>query len=87
MSVDLPRLIAALRDTADKATSTEQTEVPSTRCGQYGIEEAYTYKETRDRYSRDWVAGRLLGMADTLEAMLGLSDTMTEPSHGREGTE
>lgn len=86
MMVDLPRLIAALRDTAEKATSTEKVEVPSTRRGQYGLEEAYTYTETHDRYPREWIAGRLLGMADTLEAMLGLADTVEPitPSQGRE---
>jgi hypothetical protein len=81
MTVDLNRLIAALRDTAEKATSTETIERVGKRHGNYGIEENYSYPETSDRYSRDWIAGRLLGMADTLEAML------VTPSQNGEGAE
>lgn len=84
MSVDLTRLIAALRDTAEKAVSTDTVEVPSTRRGQYGIEEKYTYTEMRDRYSREWIAGRILGMADTLEAMLSPTQSTLTDGEGVE---
>jgi hypothetical protein len=71
MSIDHIRLIAALRDTATKATETKEVTRPN-----YDINptwrsgEAVTVTEHVEAYSKDWIAGRLLGMADTLEALI-----------------
>lgn len=81
MSVDLNRLVAALRDTAEKATATETIERPNhnyQRQNGYGFDEAKTVTETIDKFDRQWIAGRLLGMADTLDAMLSLTPTNPE---------
>jgi hypothetical protein len=71
MPIDHKRLIAALRDTAAKANETREVERPNYemnptwRSGQQA-----TVTETVESFSKDWIAGRLLGMADTLEALL-----------------
>ena len=73
MHVDRTRLIAALRDTAAKATQVTEIEVPDfeaeMRNPRFNRDQPLTRKETRDTYSKDWIAGRLLGMADVIEAM------------------
>lgn len=74
MPVDHMRLIAALRDTANKATETVEVEVPDFAAEMasphFNRREPLTRTERREVYSKDWIAGRLVGMADTLEAIL-----------------
>lgn len=76
MTVDIERLIAALRDTAGKAEEkvTRSFPNPDRYSGRvYGGDQPETITDTSDRYSREWIAGRILGMADTLEAMLSVA--------------
>ncbi len=74
MPIDHKRLIAALRDTAAKGTEVTEIEVPDFQeliaNPRFDRVQPSTRKETRDTYSKDWIAGRLLGVADTLEALL-----------------
>jgi hypothetical protein len=73
MYVDRTRLIAALRDTAAKALEVTEVDVPDfeaeMRSPHFNRDRPLTRKEARDTYSKDWIAGRLLGMADVIEAM------------------
>jgi hypothetical protein len=74
MSINHQRLIEALRDTAAKVTETVEFEVPDFAAEMasphFNRAERLTRKDVRELYSKDWIAGRLLGMADTLEPML-----------------
>lgn len=77
-TVTITKLIAALRDTAEKATATETVQVPNPGYQMqrgYAFDEKQTIDETTLKHSRDWIAGRLLGMADTLEAMISETPT------------
>jgi hypothetical protein len=66
------KVVAALRDTAAKVNETatiERTERNPMRSW-----EAQTVTDEVEKYSKDWIAGRLLGMADTIEALTALRD-------------
>lgn len=68
--MEISRLIEALRDTAHKATETKEVTRPSFEINHNWRQAAPdTVTEHVEAYSKDWIAGRLLGMADTLEAM------------------
>lgn len=73
MQVDRTRLIAALRDTAAKATEPVEVSVPDfdqmVRQPHFNRDAPLSRTETREAYSKDWIAGRLLGMADVIEAL------------------
>lgn len=72
--VDLARLVAALRDTASKATEKVVSEEPFLddygRLGGIRPGGPRTREVCSDKYDRHWIAGRIEGMADMLEAML-----------------
>jgi len=71
--IDHARLIAALRDTAAKATEMREVTRPDFAAvvsrPHFNRVDEPTITEEVPAYSVDWIAGRLLGMADTLEAM------------------
>lgn len=75
MSDELTRkMIEALRDMAAKVDETITQEVPDVErmmsWSQHG-QPSPTRAEERPKYERAWLSGRLLGMADTAEALLG----------------
>jgi hypothetical protein len=80
MAIDYARLIAALRDTAAKATEVTEVDVldfeQEMMRPHFNRAEPLTRKERRETFSKDWIAGRLLGMADTIEA---LTSDQTQP--------
>lgn len=63
-------VVLALRDTAAKAMEKTRVENKS-NYSTYREEERFTEYET---YSRDWIIGRLLGMADTIDALTTTAD-------------
>lgn len=69
MSIEvLDMVVAALRDTSEKTTAEIVEERKTMEPGPYGIQPG-VYTDRRDKYSRDWIAGRLLGMAEMIEAV------------------
>lgn len=73
MSDELIRkMIAALRDTAakvDENVAHEETDIDQImQWPQHGHSPKRTIH--RPRYEREWIAGRLLGMADMAEALM-----------------
>lgn len=65
------RLIAALRDTAAKATETKTIKVSRMEMDDFMRNRpAPDREEEVEAYSKEWIAGRLLGMADTIEALV-----------------
>ena len=79
----LSRVIEALRDTAAKTEEiieTVQTIQPSVEDHMWRKHpEPSTVTHRDHRYPREWVAGRLLGMADMVEAMTAPKVTGGEP--------
>jgi hypothetical protein len=68
-SILLETVVAALRDTASKTLETKSIErAASQYSGLPGYSQAERPYEV-EAFSRDWIAGRLLGMADTIEAV------------------
>ena len=68
--MEISKVIAALRDTAQKATETKEVTRPNDMINHGWSRDAPSIViEHVEAYSKDWIAGRLLGMADTLEAM------------------
>lgn len=60
-------VLAALRDMAEKAMEDVVT-TQKEQIGQEWGEPRFADREYRTpKYSREWIAGRLLGMADTLQ--------------------
>lgn len=66
------KMIAALRDMAAKVDETIEREIPDLH------QSMASWQQGRDtpmqtisepRYGRDWLSGRLLGMADAIEAL------------------
>jgi len=79
MSDDMTtKVVAALRDMAAKVDETVVAEVPDIDRGmswqQHG-QPFPTRTEERPKYERAWLSGRLLGMADALEAVAPPSPT------------
>jgi predicted DNA-binding transcriptional regulator YafY len=64
----IKNVVAALRDTAAKAAEKTRTVTKEHDYQSYGREKEVTYET--DTYSRDWIAGRILGMADMIDALL-----------------
>lgn len=56
-------VVAALRDIAEKVL--EQSTHTGQQRGLYGNMEEITFSS--EKYSKEWIAGRLTGMADILE--------------------
>ncbi len=68
----LEMVVAALRDTAAKTLETKtRKEKRFVQDHIYGGRppEQEEVDVTEEAYSKDWIAGRLLGMADAIEAM------------------
>ncbi|MBF9234695.1 hypothetical protein [Microvirga alba] len=72
----LSQVVAALRDTADKTLKVEERKRTGYNHVPGGFGEQISVVET---YPREWVAGRLLGMADMIEAITKAS-TPTDPT-------
>ena len=71
MPIDHAKLEAALRDSAAKALEVTEIEVPDFEAEMLNPRfKPLTRKEVRETYSKEWIAGRLLGMADTIEALI-----------------
>lgn len=72
------RVVKALRDTADKAMETQEFEVPDVmhdmNYPQFNREKTTMRIETRERFSKEWVSGRIQGIADAIEAMMPQPD-------------
>ena len=92
MSDELVRkMIEALRDMAAKVDETTTYEVPDIDQGmrwqQHG-QPFPTRSEERPKYERAWLSGRLLGMADAAEALVGsgrnLADATPNPLKSKE---
>lgn len=72
--IEWARVVAVLRDTADKAMETVEVNVPDFQHDMmnpnFNRREATMRKEERERYSKEWVSGRIQGIADAIEAMI-----------------
>ena len=80
MSTELViKMIAALRDTAAKTDEViERQEVSIQDAMAWGGSSPRTHTVSAPRYEREWIAGRLLGMADMAEAMIGSGQNLAD---------
>lgn len=69
MSIPIANVIAALRDTAGKVNEQVVENRVVHPAGDYGFLRDEIQQFSTERYSKDWIAGRLIGMADILEAV------------------
>jgi hypothetical protein len=70
IDLTLAKVVAALRDTAEMATATETVRIATDhRWNGNQFVDGYS-EQAHNKYSRDWIAGRLLGLADAIDAML-----------------
>lgn len=73
--IEWERVVKLLRDTADKAIEVQEYEVPDFHHDmmnpRFDREKTTTRTETRDRFPKEWVSGRIQGIADAIEAMMG----------------
>jgi hypothetical protein len=60
-------IVVAIRDMAEKVNEQEVTKRMERDSSNYYQEREVQYHS--EKYSKDWIAGRLLGMADMLDAM------------------
>ena len=67
----IDRIVAALRDTAAKGVETREEAYVDYDHTQYLGRQEVTRTRKVEAYSREWLVGRIEGMADTLEAMMG----------------
>lgn len=72
--IEWERVVAVLRDTANKAMEMQEVEVPDFQHDlmnpHFNRKETTMRKEIQERYSKEWVSGRIQGIADAIEAMI-----------------
>lgn len=71
--IEWERVVKVLRDTADKALEMQEHEVHDFQGEmmnpRFDRNAPLMRKEMRGRYSKEWVSGRIQGIADAIEAM------------------
>jgi hypothetical protein len=68
---DARKLVAALRDTAAKGVEKVRTERKNPNRYIGGYDQPETITDEYDRYSREWIVGRIEGLADAIETISG----------------
>ena len=80
---DARKLVAALRDTAAKGVEKVRTERKNPRRYGGAYDEPENITEEYDRYSREWIVGRIEGLADAIETISGSRPSPTEEETGK----